>query len=912
MQATDPIVESQPVPADRTGAEELAYRLRQQEVLAEFGRVALESCSLDALLDSAMHLCADGMRTRYCKLLEFLPKENRLIMRAGVGWKPGYIGRETLDLDMDSPAGFAFRTGQSVVSNHLENEQRFRTPRLLAEHDVKRATNVVVRLSQNRHWGVLAADSDDAGKFDKADAEFLEGMAQLLGVAIERQEAIQRAEQGAALIRLSQDAIIVWSRETGIESWSDGAEELYGYSREEALKQSLPDLLKTSPAPSPEWERAWHDEGSWEGELQHVCKDGHAVIVSTRLQSIIGSDGRTRVLTVNREITERKRMEAALRASEECFRLLYEAQQTAHLVLAPDLTIEDASDAYLAATMTRKEDLVGKGMFEAFPDNPDDPGATGVRNLAASLARVKAQRRPDRMAVQKYDIRRPDGEFELRWWAPLNLPVFGPDGEVRHIIHQVEDVTAEMIERQRAAEALAGAARFRAMAEAIPGLVFETGASGQNTYVNQQYCAFTGLSTEALLGDGWLEVLHPEDRQRAAESWDAAVQTSSLYDAEYRFRRADGIWRWFKVRGTPIRGADGQVEKWIGVCTDIDEARRAQDALRESEQQFRNLAESLPQLTWMADRNGYIYWYNRRWYEYTGTTLDEMKGWGWRKVHHPDHVERVTTRIQHSWDTGEPWEDTFPLRGADGRYRWFLSRAMPIRDAEGRVACWFGTNTDITENKKLEDLQKLLVHEMSHRVKNNLMLVSSLLAMTARNTAVDPRKVLNDAASRVHAIASVYDQFWRQPDVREIDLGPLIETVSAAIATTAPRHATTTKAEHAIVSADIAVPVGLLINELATNAYKHAYPKDGEGEVGIFGTCLPEDRYRIDVWDHGKGLPVGFDLSTPRTSLGMRVITALTKQIDGELSIEAVQPGTRFSLTFPIRRPAAPPASAMP
>lgn len=127
-----------------------------------------------------------------------------------------------------------------------------------------------------------------------------------------------------------------------------------------------------------------------------------------------------------------------------------------------------------------------------------------------------------------------------------------------------------------------------------------------------------------------------------------------------------------------------------------------EEQLRSSEERLRALAESIPQLAWTADASGWIDWYNQRWYEYTGTTLEEMEGWGWRKVHHPDHLERVVERIRQSWDTGEPWEDTFPLRRRDGRYRWFLSRAQPVRDADGKIVRWFGTNTDITELREAE------------------------------------------------------------------------------------------------------------------------------------------------------------------------------------------------------------------
>ena len=160
----------------------------------------------------------------------------------------------------------------------------------------------------------------------------------------------------------------------------------------------------------------------------------------------------------------------------------------------------------------------------------------------------------------------------------------------------------------------------------------------------------------------------------------------------------------FGILGVHTKGkrkfTDDDANFLVSVANLIANAIRrnvTEQELTRSEENFRVMADNIAQLAWMTDENGYILWYNKRWYDYTGTTLDEMEGWGWKKVHHPDYVEGVVERVSHCFETGKAWEDTFPLRSKDGHYRWFLSRALPIRDEAGKVRQWFGTNTDITE-----------------------------------------------------------------------------------------------------------------------------------------------------------------------------------------------------------------------
>ena len=187
------------VPSTAETRQELPYRLRQQSLLGEFGRSALQTRDTGQILQRATELCAQGLETPYAKVLEYMPEEKRLLVSAGVGWGPTTIGHVSLGVDMESPAGYAFHTGQIVISNHLQEETRFRTPKLLSDHGIKRAINVLIARGGEGHlpFGVLEVDSPDSGQFDLADADFLAGFASLVGIAIERQHA--DAELQAAL-----------------------------------------------------------------------------------------------------------------------------------------------------------------------------------------------------------------------------------------------------------------------------------------------------------------------------------------------------------------------------------------------------------------------------------------------------------------------------------------------------------------------------------------------------------------------------------------------------------------------------------------------------------------------------------------------------------------------------------------
>ncbi|WP_353642491.1 histidine kinase dimerization/phosphoacceptor domain -containing protein [Mesorhizobium sp. WSM2239] len=190
-------------PEQGSAAEELRYRLRQQQLTGEYAYFALQTHDVQALLQEATRVCAEGLQSKMCKIMEYLPAEHQFLVRAGVGWKPGVVGQARVRADTTSPTGYAFKTGEPVISNHLEGESRFRTPALLAEHNVKRAINALIH-SGGERFGVLEVDSPVEGRFTEADLVFVKGFANLIGVALERQRTEEALKQQENLL---QDAL---------------------------------------------------------------------------------------------------------------------------------------------------------------------------------------------------------------------------------------------------------------------------------------------------------------------------------------------------------------------------------------------------------------------------------------------------------------------------------------------------------------------------------------------------------------------------------------------------------------------------------------------------------------------------------------------------------------------------------
>lgn len=480
-------------------------------------------------------------------------------------------------------------------------------------------------------------------------------------------------------------------------------------------------------------------------------------------------------------VLARRKMEALaeeLRTEQSRLRTLVESNIIGILFWDIEGGVRGANDAFLQSVgYTREELAAGRMDWRQF--TPPDWRAQDEKLVSELLETGKHP------PTEKEYFRKDGSRLPL-----IVASSFFP-GNRREGVGFVLDITArkhaEEALRQseaRAQQAAAVAVRNRAQLEATfqsmsdGVVVFDM--EGRVVFVNEAEARICGYpSAEDMKQDLWyfaqvFELTQPDRSPLPVEQWPVSrvLRGETLSEWELRGRRKDTGQEWFfSHSGAPVLDEHGKQVLALTITRDITQSKKAEERLRDSELQFRTLADAIPQLAWIAEADGTIHWFNRRWYEYTGLSPEDIaaeRGRGWQSVNDPAELPRVQAGLKAALASGEPWEDLFPLRRHDGEFRWHLSRAMPLRNAEGRIVRWFGTSTDVEDQRRQSmELRRAIeardsfLSVASHELKTPLTSLSLRLSQVHRSVRGAVATGAQSRARELHNLQAAEAQLRR-------------------------------------------------------------------------------------------------------------------------------------------------------
>ncbi|MDF0699329.1 PAS domain S-box protein [Rhizobium sp. MC63] len=431
--------------------------------------------------------------------------------------------------------------------------------------------------------------------------------------------------------------------------------------------------------------------------------------------------------------------------------------------------------------------------------------------------------------------------------------------------------------------------------------IFAMDLSGAVTTWNAGASKLFGYSAEEIIGQNSAIIFSFEDQLAGAalKEMRLALSTGRADDNRLHVKK-DGSFFWASGLMMPLRNGAGKVYGLIKVVRDRTQSLQQDEALRASEERLQLILESAVDYAIFAfDQDGRIISWNTGASRIFGYEESEILGRDARILFLPDDREdgAPDREMMTALERGSAENERFHLR-KDGSTFWGSGLTMPLR-VDRKRAGFLKVLRDDTERHFAEEHQQVMVREMSHRVKNSLALVAAMLAMQARS-AKEPEasRALRDAEARVGTIAQVHDQLWRQPHVETVDLSEFLSSLCQRLEQSSALHRVSIDADGCVVDADRAIQIALLVNELVTNAFKHAYPAV-HGVVTVNARCAG-DEIRLEIFDNGRGLPPDFSPGeTNGRSLGMKIVRGLVQQLKAELRIENRQPGAGFVIRMP-------------
>jgi PAS domain S-box-containing protein len=562
--------------------------------------------------------------------------------------------------------------------------------------------------------GKIAWVRDRGRFFDSPDGKPLYATGALADITA-RKQADRALREKAKLLDLTQDSVMVCDLNDVITFWNRGANEMYGWTPEEAVGRVSHELLQTTfPKPLNEIKAKLLQSGRWEGELVRAHRDGAHLTVASRWTLQTDEDGDViGILETNNDISKRKGAEEALFRNKQFNQAILDSLGANIAVLNKAGEIIAVNNAWKHYALqnggSELADAVGINYLEVCRRSreKDADAAKALRGTEDVLngARPEFQ--------LEYPCHSPD---EKRWFLMSVTPLLDKRGGVV-VTH------TNITERKQIEQALQESEeRLQLAMEGGDIGTFDWNIQTNAVIWTEPKKATFGHPSTASHGryDDWAGQVHPEDLPACEAGIQKALQDKQRHwQAEYRLTAEEISGpRWMHSQGHIFYDNRGEPLRMIGINMDVTERKQAEEALRQSEAGLRQLADAMPQIVFTCGPNGKADYANGRWYEYTGVSLEESVGFAWQNTVHPDDRERTLRAWMDAVKTGRLYEIEYRFRRHDGQYRWHLSRAIPIRNADKQIVKWIGTSTDIHDRKQAEaEREQLLAREKAARTE---------------------------------------------------------------------------------------------------------------------------------------------------------------------------------------------------
>lgn len=804
-----------------------------------------------------------------------------------------------------------------------------------------------LRKDGSRFWAnvVITALRDDWGRlvgFSKVTRDLTERKA--------AEESLRRSEERFRhMVEGVKDYAIFMLDPSGhVASWNQGAERIKGYAADEIIGKHFSTFY-----PQEALNRGWPEhelkvaaaEGRFEDEGWRVRKDGTQFWANVVISAIKGDENRLLGFTkVTRDLTARREAEEnARRLAEETT-----AREVAHGERERlRVTLASIGDGVISTDAAGRvdflnpvaEELVGwssgevageplKQVFQIVNETSrqpvDNPALRALREgRVVGLANHT-------VLISKDGTERPIDDSAA--------PIRDAAGNLIGSVLVFRDISER---RRKEWELRQSEEHLRAVVETTPACIKVVAADG--TLVSMNTAGLKMIDAERLedvQGKSVYGLIRPEYRDAYREFHERICSGESGV-LEFEIEGLKGTRRHMESHAAPLRGPDGFLQH-LAITYDITDRKRFDAVLRESEEKLRLLANTIPQLAWMAKPDGHIFWYNNRWYEYTGTTPEQMEGWGWQSVHDPETLPHVMVHWQRSLSNGEPFDMVFPLRAANGEYRHFLTRINPLKDASGRILYWFGTNTDVSEIKRMEaalrdaDRRKdEFLATLAHELRNPLAPIRNSLQIL-KMPRVDAGMIEETRAMmerQVHHLVRLVDdlldvsrvmrgkiELRREPVELAAIIARALETAKPLIEIQGHHLEISVPKESMLLDAD---PVRLtqVVGNLLTNAAKYT---DSRGEIGVT-VERDGDQAVLTIRDTGIGIATDmlsqiFELfvqadhasskSQGGLGIGLTLVKNLVEMHGGSISAysRGLDQGSEFRVRLPLmsQKPKAP------